>query len=516
MRLERFVTGLGGLTLLVSIGAVGCGGDEPAPVVPTGFAGAQATTPTSPIGTTPTGSSIPSGIPTGAAGTAAPVTGPGLMTPVPSNTPAGALNVPGVPCDVASVVSESCTTCHANPVMFQAPMPLMAHSDFMAPSKTQPAKKIFQVIPDRINATDIKIRMPPASGATIATAKLKVFNDWLAAGAQAVTPSCAITVKGGSTTPPTPPTSTPTTTPTTGQGTTSPGGSGGASDMPINYNDPLMKCYEFRAHAAGDKVAPFSVTTDPDQYTNFTFNAPWQGMMYARSFRVLDGNKNVIHHWLLYKNIATVADGAASPSIGAHPDGELVHGWAPGGSNLYLDPDVGLEMPGTVGYTLETHHNNTGGATAPDNSGVEVCVTPTVPKNVASLSWLGTDAISGTTATGTCKPTGTQPIHIISVQPHMHTKGIHMSGEITRANGKKEMLHDAPFDFQFQHSYNANAILMPGDSIKTTCTYNAPANFGEGTNDEMCYLFTLYYPKLSLTNGNPIATLIHGPNTCLE
>jgi hypothetical protein len=57
---------------------------------------------------------------------------------------------------------------------------------------------------------------------------------------------------------------------------------------------------------------------------------------------------------------------------------------------------------------------------------------------------------------------------------------------------------------------------MPGDSIKTTCKYNAPASFGEGTNDEMCYLFTLYYPKLSLTNGNPIGTLIHGPNTCLQ
>jgi Copper type II ascorbate-dependent monooxygenase, C-terminal domain len=238
--------------------------------------------------------------------------------------------------------------------------------------------------------------------------------------------------------------------------------------------------------------------------------------MFARSYRVLDGNKNVIHHWLFYKNIAAVADGQVGFSTGAHPDGELVHGWAPGGSNLYFDPDVGVEMPGDVGYTLETHHNNTGTGAAPDNSGIEVCVTPTVPKNVASLSWLGTDAISGTTATGTCEPTSTEPIHIIGVQPHMHTKGIHMTGEITRASGKKEMLHDAPFDFQYQHSYDANTILMPGDSIKTTCTYNAPTSFGEGTNDEMCYLFTLYYPKLSLTNGNPVATLIHGPNTCLQ
>jgi hypothetical protein len=297
--------------------------------------------------------------------------------------------------------------------------------------------------------------------------------------------------------------------------TTSPR-SGGASNEPIKYDDPLMKCYEFRAHANSSKTAPFSVSTQPDLYTNFTFMPPWKGLQYARSFRVLDGNARIIHHWLLYKNNAPGTDGAISPSSGVHPDGELVHGWAPGGSNLFLDPDVGIEMPDNNAFTLETHHNNTGSGPDGDNSGVEVCVTPTKPLNVASLSWLGTDAISGTTATGTCTPSGSQPIHILGVTPHMHTKGVRMTAEITRVGGKKEMLHDQAFDFALQHSYNAQTVLMPGESIKTTCTYNAPANFGEGTTDEMCYLFTLYYPKLSLTNGNPVGTLIHGPNTCLQ
>jgi hypothetical protein len=398
-------------------------------------------------------------------------------------------------------------------------MPLMAHADFMAPAKTDATKKVYQVIPARINATDIKLRMPPASGVTIPAAGLKTLNDWINTGALAVTPSCAISVKGGATPPTTQPGTAGAAAPSTGEGvgpTGAPSGQGGASDLPIKYNDPLMKCYEFRAHAQGDNKTAYSVSTQPDMYTNFTFMPPWQGMMYARSYRVLTGNADVIHHWLFYKNNTAGPDGDISPSIGAHPNGELVHGWAPGGSDLYFDSDVGLEMPGDVAYTLETHHNNATGSPKPDNSGLEVCVTPTAPKNVASLSWLGTDAISGTSATGTCTPTSNVPVHIIGVQPHMHTKGIHMSGEITRVDGKKEMLHDAPFDFAFQHSYDANTVLMPGESIKTTCKYNAPTSFGEGTNDEMCYLFTLYYPKLSLTNGNPVATLIHGPNTCLQ
>jgi hypothetical protein len=517
MSFERIVSGLGGLALVVSIGA-GCAGDEQSMPGPVGFAGTAAT----PTGMLPgtagtTAGMQPGAAGTGAAGTGAAGTGAAGMTTPPTSmitAPPGALNVPGVPCDVAGIVSENCTTCHSNPAQFSAPMPLMAHADFMAAAKSQPTKKVFEVIPSRINATDIKLRMPPASGTTITAANLKIFNDWLAGGAKAVTPSCAITLKTSNA----PPTGTTTMVPPTeGTGTTgAPSGSGGASDKPIKYDDPMMKCYEFRAHAPNDKATPFSVSNTPDMYTNFTFMPPWQGMAYARSFRVLDGNKAVIHHWLFYKDNTAGPDGDVAPSIGAHPNGELVHGWAPGGSDLYFDSDVGLEMPGDVAYTLETHHNNAGVGPANDNSGVEVCVTPTAPKNVASLSWLGTDSISGTTASGTCEPTSGEPVHIIGIQPHMHTKGTHMTAEITRVSGMKEMLHDAPFDFQYQHSYHATTILMPGESIKTTCTYNQPTHFGEGTNDEMCYLFTLYYPKYSLTNGNPIASVIHGPNTCLQ
>ena len=292
--------------------------------------------------------------------------------------------------------------------------------------------------------------------------------------------------------------------------------SGGATNEPQSYDDPELRCYEFRAHAPGDKSKPFSVSTHPDMYTNFTFMPPWTGVAYARSFRVLSGNASVIHHWLFYKNSTAGIDGEVLPSLGVHPTGELVHGWAPGGSDLYLDPDVGLEMPGNVAYQLETHHYNATGMPQDDTAGVEVCVTPKAPRFVASVSWLGTDTIKGTSASGVCKPKNTEPIHIIGLQPHMHLKGTHMTAEITRADGSKEMLHDKPFDFQRQRSYPVRTTLMPGESIQTTCKYSEPAVFGEGTDDEMCYAFTLYYPKLALTNGNPIAGLLHGPNTCLQ
>ena len=118
-----------------------------------------------------------------------------------------------------------------------------------------------------------------------------------------------------------------------------------------------------------------------------------------------------------------------------------------------------------------------------------------------------------TTATGTCIPAGGERIHILGGTPHMHTHGTHMKVEIMRAGGMVEVLHDMPFDFATQISYKKDVWLEPGDSINTTCTWDKPVSFGEGTGDEMCYFFTLAYPYLALTDGG-FGAVIHGANSC--
>jgi hypothetical protein len=285
----------------------------------------------------------------------------------------------------------------------------------------------------------------------------------------------------------------------------------GSQNTPIEYNDPEMKCYEFRAHAPGDKNAPFSVSTQPDLYTSFFFSAPWTGMQYARSMTTALDNTVIIHHYLLFKEDTVTADGTIAPPK-PHLDGQLLQGWAPGGDDLYYSPDLGQEMP-PVTYLLETHHNNTTGGAAPDHSGIKVCVTPKVPEHIASISWLGTDAISGLAAQGICNPKDDGPIYILGGTPHMHKKGVKMTVTVNRVGGASEVLHDKPFDFMNQVGYANKTVIMPGDTITTKCTYNAPANFGEGTSDEMCYYFTLYYPKLSLTDVG-VGSVVHGANQC--
>jgi hypothetical protein len=418
----------------------------------------------------------------------------------------------GVPCDVAKIVSANCTVCHATVPQAGAVMSLMKLSDFHAAAKSDPKQKVYEIMPGRLHAMDIKRRMPPASQRALSAGDLATLTDWLKAGAVGSKQACAITEAGKGS--------------TGGQAGATGGsdagqlatGSGGIQMSKITYNDPLMKCYLFLAHASGDKMQPFSVSTMPDQYINFEFAAPWTGMTYARSYASSIDNGAVVHHWLFYMNAMGMKsnDGMVSPSAGAHPGGQLVNGWAPGGTPSYFDPDVGTEMPDSATYTLEIHYNNMTGSPAPDASGIEVCVTPTEPKYVASVSWLGTDNISGTMASGTCAPTTGQRSHIIGATPHMHVKGKRMQVVLKRADGSMETLHDMPFDFNYQIGYSQDTWVEPGDSITTTCYYDAPATFGQKTSDEMCYWFAMYYPKLALTNMNPIGRLIHGPNSCLN
>jgi hypothetical protein len=73
-----------------------------------------------------------------------------------------------------------------------------------------------------------------------------------------------------------------------------------------------------------------------------------------------------------------------------------------------------------------------------------------------------------------------------------------------------EVIHDKPFSFDDQRYYVENTILMQGDTLTTTCTYSAPSTFGQSTNNEMCYFFSLAWPAGNLG----VANFLHGANVC--
>ncbi len=405
---------------------------------------------------------------------------------------AGAKSGAGLPCDVAEVVSSRCSLCHGAKPAYGAPMALVKAADFQG--KATDGRALLDVIKEKVNATDPRNRMPPTSATALSQDELSLLNDWLDQGAPGSSETC----------------------------TSKPADAGtGASDAGASGPVGDQECYDFLAHN-GDFKTPFAVGTAVDSYFNFTFPAPWQGTGYAVVFRPKIDNMQAIHHFLLFEDDVAGTPSGATPSIGAHPTGQLIFGWAPGGEVLDLPamghPDVGLEMPGDTTYTIEYHYNSND-PSAKDASGVQVCIIHDKPANVAGITWLGTDNLvaPSTDWEGTCTPTSNEPIHIIGVTPHMHKTGIHMKGTINRASGQNEVFQDADFDFNFQRMYTfmPDLVLMPGDSITTDCTYSQPMTFGESTNDEMCYMFTLAYPAGALTDDGLWGAFAHGGSACL-
>ena len=368
---------------------------------------------------------------------------------------------------------------------------------------TTPSRKVYDLADERIHLTGTG-RMP--QDRPLAPADLATLDAWLTSGAPA-----------GSACGPT--------------GVDASGVDASTPDAPIASREagPDEQCFELRAHgqqAAGDKT-PFSSSL-PEGYTCFNFSVPWTKPMQGVEFQSIVDNTAVVHHWLLYQSAIPTFDGSFASCLGTHPGGTLVTGWAPGGRDLVLPPDIGLELPAPgQSFQLEIHYNNPSAQMFQDQTGVRICATPTFRTHTASITFAGTEAIqiparAQATATGKCTPkrTGlgpTDPIHVLYDWPHGHKLLTRMQTLINRANGTMETLHDAPFTFSNQTNYDTPALLLPGDTLTTTCWYNNTTSgnvtFGPSTTQEMCYAFIYAWPAHALDSGG---ALVGAANTCLQ
>jgi hypothetical protein len=96
-----------------------------------------------------------------------------------------------------------------------------------------------------------------------------------------------------------------------------------------------------------------------------------------------------------------------------------------------------------------------------------------------------------------------QPIHAFASLMHMHTIGASISTEVRPSATDRASLGDVPaWDFNAQYWKPIDVAVRPGDTVRTHCAWSnrtdSPVTFGERTEDEMCFGFTMYYPKIVL------------------
>ena len=98
------------------------------------------------------------------------------------------------------------------------------------------------------------------------------------------------------------------------------------------------------------------------------------------------------------------------------------------------------------------------------------------------------------------------PLDIFGVFPHMHRLGTRYENWIEHKDGSTTCLTSGEYDFnnQLTYQYPEPITLGVGDQIKWTCTWNNSASnpalqgsdptttyYGERTDEEMCYFFSL-------------------------
>jgi hypothetical protein len=467
-----------------------------------------------------------------------------------------------LPCAVSEILAANCQMCHGAMPANGAPMSLVTLSDLQAPARSNASMTVFQMLLERVQ--DRARPMPPDPTKHLSDAALATLQSWVSAGAQGG-PACspaiaaagsgavqayagqaATSVGGGLTAPAVvggrgagPNVAGSSAVPASaGQsGGAGQGGAAGGDSDPLAAD--IENCYPLLAHGQptpGD-MTHYTVPTG-ETYTSFIFKSPWTKPVQGLRFRHLPDNVAVLHHWLLYSETAQVSDGAIDPCALAGPTGflcgqattrSLITGWAPGRGDFELPADVGLELPAPGAMmALEFHYyNTTSGMTASDQSGVEICVTSKFRANTASVTWLGSENIAipahaTGTASGSCAPLrmgiqASDPIHIIYSWPHMHKLGTHMTSIVNRAAGGQDTLWDGDFSFNFQVLHDTPLMLMPGDTIATTCTYQNTTDdtvmFGQSTQQEMCFNFAYAWPAHALDNAGQVGG---AENTCLH
>jgi mono/diheme cytochrome c family protein len=463
----------------------------------------------------------------GAAGTPAAV-GPASTPASPSAaapgvTPPSAAPSVGfgsLPCAVDNVLKTSCQSCHGVMPIGGAPMALVTYADLLKPSATQPSRKVYEVVKDRIH--DSKRPMPPVD--TLKPADVAAIDAWASEGAKSAPASDATSCM------PSQPSS-------QWEGARALDGSRGKLSA-----GPGETCYEFKVHGGTtpDDTTKFKVS-DGEFYEQFYYKVPWPAGTVATAYATIGDNVAVLHHWLLFSTNEAQPEGAhiVAPYptlIGTDP--VLLAGWAVGGPNLVAPADVGLELPdpGTRTINVQWHFYNSTGMPQTDASSLQICTVPKATrKNIGSVTWLGTEDLYGnkwfggqgmpahqkTKFTTTCAPgranvATNEPIHILGFEPHMHRIGKQMTTAVKKADGSLTTIFDKPFSFGNETHYFADYDLQPGEQLVTSCLFDNDNDFnvtyGESSDTEMCYQFTFAYPAHALTNGAP--SILGVPDTC--
>ena len=381
----------------------------------------------------------------------------------------------GLPCDVDDVLARRCRDCHFDPPRFGAPMPLITWDDLHAPSKSDPSKPVYVRVGEKLH--DPVKPMPQPPNPPLSDPDMKTMDTWIGLGAPKFDGTC---------------------------GPTSGGNDGGA------VTPPPLAC------TPDTHVAPPSAWSMPqdtnDVYVCYGFEANVTSKRHIVAMTPKIDNLSIVHHVLLFQSDTAVDPAPAPCSGGGSFKWRMVYGWAPGGKNLDMPPEAGYPVEPGTHFVVQVHYNNLAHlAGQQDKTGFDLCTTDQLRPNDADVMAFGTMKFTipaHATEEYDCNvsvPQQLDGLHLMFAMPHMHKLGKTIAtAQHPTGGGAPVDLGTVPsWDFNNQVWQSLDATLHTNDTVSTKCVWTndtpTDVSYGENTEDEMCYSFTMYYPRVTLS-----------------
>lgn len=224
---------------------------------------------------------------------------------------------------------------------------------------------------------------------------------------------------------------------------------------------------------------------DIDDYQYFTFGNLTEEDVFIRRMNAVIDESRVVHHITLHYLIGY----------------DYLYAWAPGTGAIEFE-DGGLRLRPSDRLVMEIHYNN--GAGIPDvrdSSGIQLWVDEPggTEWGMASPGVYDIDAAPGTVSTATDDCRATRDFTILAGMPHMHQIGSELKHVVIRGDGTEETLIELTgWSFDSQFFYEQPMEIRDGDVLRLSCTFDNPGaetvQWGEGTEDEMCFNFIYVTP----------------------
>ncbi len=273
-----------------------------------------------------------------------------------------------------------------------------------------------------------------------------------------------------------------------------------------------------------------------NEYRCFALDHGQDEDFFITAFHPILGNPEIIHHIVLYRlgeNSLPDHDPALGwdciDDMGGQGEG-MIATWAPGALPVDFDGTKGIKIKRNERLVVQMHyfHNGASLDTLVDDSGYALRIADSVDTELRMWPFgdQGFNIPAGDNnyshdykfdipaILGQIDPNAT--VTVYATGPHMHVLGKSYRLWVERPGDEDLCVASAEhwdFDNQISYVFREPLVLYPGDKVRLRCTWdNSESNpelihnppidvgYGERTDEEMCFAFTL----LSLNTSVPI------------